>query len=253
MSLIFLEQMGADGSDPRIHAGCEYVLAHSITASGGFGVSGSVSERPPPPSMVVHCLNGNLLRSMIAFGRLDDERVRRAIAWEAAAITGEEHDRYYASTTSGPGFECGVNGGEPCGWGAAKAMRGLAAIPPRRRTKKVRAAVESGIAFLLSVDPATAAYPTATKVSSSWFKLGFPSGYVADVLQVGEVLAELGRARDPRLANTVDFVLGKQLKDGRWLNEYPYTGKTWFDVDRKGEPSKWVTLRAARFLKSALG
>ena len=97
------------------------------------------------------------------------------------AITGDGHDRYYASMTSGPGFACGVNGGEPCGWGAVKAMRGLAAIPPRRRTKQVRAALETGIDFLLSVDPATAAYPTATNVSSSWFKLGFPSGYVADV------------------------------------------------------------------------
>ena len=34
-----------------------------------------------------------------------------------------------------------------------------------------------------------------TKPSSSWFKLGFPSGYVADVLQVLEALAELGHAR----------------------------------------------------------
>ncbi len=252
-SLIFLEQMGADAGDPRIRAACEYVLTHAITDSGGFGMSGSISERPPPPSTVVHCLNGNLLRSMIAFGWLDDERVRRAIAWEASAITGDGHDRFFVSTTSAPGFACGVNGGEPCGWGAAKAMRGLAAIPPRRRTKQVRAAVETGIGFLLSVDPATAAYPTATSISSSWFKLGFPSGYVADVLQVGEVLADLGKASDPRLVNTVDLVVSKQTPGGRWLNEYSYAGKTWFDVDRRGEPSKWVTLRAMRFLRAALG
>jgi hypothetical protein len=251
-SLIFLEQFGADGSDPRVRSACRYVLDHTMTASGGFGVSGASSGRPPP-SRVLHCLNGNLLRAFIAFGWLDDERIRRAVTWQASAITGEGHDRFYASGTSGPGFECGINGGLPCGWGAVKAMRALAAIPSRRRTRAVRAAIREGIDLLLGVDPSTAAYPTDTRISSSWFKLGFPSGYVADVLQVGETLAELGLAADPRLEGLVDFVLAKQASDGRWRNEYAYRGKTWADVDRQGRPSKWVTLRASTFLKAALG
>lgn len=73
-SLIFLDQMGADGRDRRIARACEYVIEHAQTSAGGFGISGSVSEHPPPPSAVYHCLNGNLLRAMIRFGRLDDAR-----------------------------------------------------------------------------------------------------------------------------------------------------------------------------------
>ena len=117
----------------------------------------------------------------------------------------------------------------------------------------MRAAIRQGTDFLLSVDPSTAAYPTDTRISSSWFKLGFPSGYVADVLQIGETLAELGLATDPRLEGLVDLLLGKQLPGGAWRNEYAYHGKTWVDVDPRGGPSKWVTLRAATFLKAALG
>jgi hypothetical protein len=33
--------------------------------------------------------------------------------------------------------------------------------------------------------------------------------------------------------------------------EYSYKGKTWADVEHKGKPSKWVTLRALRALRSA--
>ena len=252
-SLIFLEQFGADGTDPRIRAACRYVLDHTQAASGGFGASGALSERPPPPSAVVHCLNGNLARSLISFGWLDDERVQRAVAWEASAIVGDDRVRFYASSTSGPGFACGVNGGLPCAWGGVKAMRALASIPPRRRTRSVRAAIRQGADFLLSVDPSTGSYPTDTRVSSSWFKLGFPSGYVADVLQIGETLAELGLAMDPRLEGLVDRVLAKQSSGGRWRNEYAYRGKTWVEVDPPRGPSKWVTLRAATFLKAALG
>jgi hypothetical protein len=105
----------------------------------------------------------------------------------------------------------------------------------------------------LSRDPAVADYPTDTKVSPTWFKLGFPSGYTADVLQNLEVLAELGRAKDPRLERAIELVLAKQDGHGRWRNEYPYRGKLWADVDAPRAPSKWVTLRACALVKAALG
>jgi hypothetical protein len=256
-SLIVLEQLGAAPSDPRIAAGCEYVLAHAQTVTGGLGCSGShLADRPPPPSSVLHCLNGNLLRSLIAFGQLGDPRVAAAVDWQARAILGGPGaPRFYASGTSGPGFACGVNEGLPCAWGAVKALRGLAAIPPAQRSPEVKTAIESGVELLFSVDPATARYPAGWGgiVSGAWFKLGFPSGYVADILQVGEVMAELGRARDPRLAGLVGRVLAKQDDAGRWRNEYPYRGRLWSEVDAPGQPSPWVTLRACRFLRAALG
>jgi len=251
-SLIFLDQMGADGRDRRVGRACEYVIEHAQTSNGGFGVSGSTSERPPPPSGVYHCLNGNLLRAVIDFGWLDDERVGSAVDWQARSITGEGFDAYYRSGTTAPGFGCAVNAGHPCAWGAIKGLRALAAIPPRRRAPHVGRAIARGVDFLLSRDPAEADYPTGTSVSSSWFKLGFPSGYVADVLQNLEVLGELGMGRDPRLGNATEWLLSLQDANGRWHNRYSYAGKLWSDVDRPGAPSKWVTLRACAFLKRVL-
>ena len=248
---IFLDQLGADPADERVQRACDYVLGHSVAANGGFGASGRL-DRPPPPSAVLHCLNGNLLRAVIGFGRHDDDRVQRAIEWQARAITGEGVERWYASGTSGPGFACAANEGLPCGWGAAKAMLGLARIPEERRSPLVARAINAGVAFLLSRDPAAADYPMGwgnTRPNGSWFKLGFPSGYVTDVLQVLEALSELGFGHDPRLARSRDWLLAKQDDDGRWRNQYAYNGKTWVDVERQGEPSRWVTLRACRVLR----
>jgi hypothetical protein len=90
--LIFLDQLGADGSDSRIRAACDYVLAHTQAASGGFGASGAIQETPPPPSRVIHCLNGNLLRALLGFGWRDDIRVQRAIEWEARGNQGRAAD-----------------------------------------------------------------------------------------------------------------------------------------------------------------
>ena|SRR5947199_6498372 len=245
-SLMFLDQMGADPRDRRIRRACRYVLEHTQAPNGGFGWSNRDGH-------VVHCLNGNLLRALIDFGLVDDPSVRESVEWQARSITGKHFDGYHRGATAGPGFRCGINGTEPCAWGAIKALRGLAAIPPRRRTGVVRDAIGVGVGFLLSRDPATADYPTDTAVSVNWFRFGFPSGYVADVLQNLEVLTKLGHARDPRLGHAVEFVLSKQDPKGRWRNEHPYRGKLWEDVDPGRGPSKWVTLRACRVLKAAVG
>lgn len=254
--LIFLDQLGAEPADGRIARACDYVLALCPTTSGGLGCSGSQVERPPPPSAVIHCLNGNLLRALIGFGRLDDPRVQAAVDWAASRITGEGVERWYASGTNGPGFRCAANDHRPCAWGAVKEMLALARIPPQRRSPAVQRAVDTGVEFLFSRDPAVADYPMGwgnTAPSSSWFKLGFPSGYVTDVLQVLEVLAELGHADDPRLAGALDRVLAQRDADGRWRNRYAYNRKTTVDFEPQGKQSKWVTLRACSVLAAARG
>ena len=251
--VMFLEQLGADPSDERVRRGCDYVLRWTVTDGGGFGCSSVAAEHRPPPSRVIHCLNGNLVRALIGLGYLDDPRVQGAVTWAAQHITGEGVAHWYAAVPR-PGFACGSNEGQPCAWGAVKELRGLARVPARRRTPLVDRAVATGVALLLSRDPAVADYPMGfgnTAPSSSWFRLGFPSGYASDVLQVLEVLAELGHVGDPRLGPAFDWLLAQRDADGRWHNRYAHNGRTTVDIERQGDPSKWVTLRAYAVLRAA--
>jgi len=255
--IAFLAQLGADPADRRVRAGCEYVLSHTIASHGGFSMTGAASG-------FIHCIAGNLGAALIDLDWLDDGRVQAALEWQARTITGERvarpdarrtPGRYYASSTSGPLFACAYNDSLPCAWGAVKAMLALSKVPRARRTPTIQRAIDQGSQFLLSHDPALADYPSgyATRPNSSWFKFGYPIGYVTDVLQNLEVLAALGLAQDPRLARALELVEGKQGDDGRWKLEYTYNSKTWVDIERKGAPSKWVTLRALRVLKAACG
>lgn len=43
--------------------------------------------------------------------------------------------------------------------------------------------------------------------------------------------------------------MNKQDEDGRWNLEKSLNGKMWVDIEQRGEPSKWVTLRAVRVIK----
>jgi hypothetical protein len=255
-NLMFLDQLGADPRHPGVQRACSYVMDHTATEVGGFGASGSKSERRPPPSSALHCLNGNLAHALIGFGHLEHPVTRAATDWAARTVLGEDVDRWYASGTSGPRFACGVNDNRPCAWGAIKELRALAAIPPVGRTDRERRAIERGLEFLLSKDPAVADYPMPdgdTKPSSSWFKLGFPSGYVADVVQNLEVLAALGVVADARLDNVLEFLIAQSDHTGRWHNRYAYAGKTTVPIEAQGAISKWVTLRAASVLRARYG
>ncbi len=252
--IIFLAQLGADGTEPRVRKSCEYVLSHSTARHGGFAFNGV-------PSGFMHCLAGNLGAALIDLGWLGDERLQSALEWQARVVTGDgvadtksqnTVERYYCYTP-GPSFACGPNAGLPCAWGAVKAMLSFSKVPPSLRTKRISAAIDQGVEFLLGCDPAVADYSFGygDKPSSSWFKLGYPLAYVADVLQNLEVLATLGQARDERLSHALQLIESKQDEQGRWKLEYSYNGKTWFNIERKGRPSKWITLRALRVLKAA--
>jgi hypothetical protein len=255
--IISLALLGADGSDPRVKSGCEHVLEHSRSHFGGFSADGR-------PSGMIHCLQGNLAAALIDLGWLGDERLEAGLDWLARSITGQgiapadgagARTRYYKSGNSGPGFMCAANNGLPCAWGAVKAMRALAKVPQPLRTPAIVDAIEVGKAFLLSRDPAVADYQMGynEKPSRSWFQPGFPIGYVTDFLQNLEALVGLGTGGDPRLGPAIELLLSKQDAQGRWKMEYTYNGKTWSDIEVKGQSSKWVTLRALRVLKGCIG
>ena len=253
-SVIYLAQLGADPADARVQAAGEYLLQHARAKPGVFTATGT-------PAGQIACLSGNLSAALLDLGFGQDARLQEAIEWMARYTTGDgiaangDRDsapRYFRSGVCGPGFRCSANDRQPCAWGATKVLRGLARVPDRDRTPLMQAAVETAVDFLLSVDPATADYPAgySDKPSQSWFRFGFPVFYVTDVLQVAEALAKAGYGRDPRLTATYDFLLSKRDAAGRWKMAYSYQGKTWADVEQRGKPSKWVTLRALRVLKA---
>ncbi|NIM96349.1 MAG: nitrogen fixation protein NifH [Anaerolineales bacterium] len=240
--ILILAELGADPSDERVRHGCEYLLSHSIAPSDAF----SALKKPVNSGMIL-CLNGNMIYALSRLGFGKDVRVRGAMDWMVRAITGEGDISYLKSGTTGPGFACSANLAQPCGWGANKTLRALLSIPPEERSAEQQRALGVGAEFLLGRDPAQADYPCTDRVSSTWFKFGFPLSYWSDVLETTAVLVEMGYGDDPRLKNAIEYILGKQDDQGRWKMENTLN-RMWVPIEEKKVPSKWVTLRALRVL-----
>jgi hypothetical protein len=254
-SLILLAQLGASvKEDRRIEQGCKYLVDH-MAEGGQFTTTTSGA-----PSGTVDCLQGNLLWSLKELG-YEDTRLAKAYEWMARTVTGdgvahmEEKDaivRYYAYKC-GPTFACGVNNKLPCAWGGVKVMLALGNVPAKERTPLMKKAIQQGVDFFFSIDPATAKYPTRTdsRPNRAWWNFGFPVFYVTDLLQLAEAMTALGYGQDKRLTGTLQMIYEKQNQRGQWLLEYDYPDKTWLNFGEKKQPNEWVTLRALRVLNRA--
>ncbi|MCX6055559.1 MAG: nitrogen fixation protein NifH [Chloroflexi bacterium] len=252
-SLVLLAQLGACiQEDERIQLACTYILDQALKRNGQFSASGS-------PSGTADCLQGNLCWALLELG-CEDPRLEIAFEWMARTVTGEGMSstvdrtaarRYYAGKC-GPTFACGSNNRLPCAWGAVKVMLAFGKLPRTRWTPLIDRAVQHGVDFFFSIDPATTGYPCgfSNKPSQNWLKFGFPVFYVTDLLQIIEALIPLGYIHDPRLSSSISMIREKQDAEGRWLLDVDYSEKTWGEFGEKKQPSPWVTLRALRVLKS---
>ncbi len=249
--VIILAELGADGNDDRIRKACEFIIDISQDRqSGGFCYRGNQISGGFH-SCVLPCLTGNMVWSLLRFGYFGDSRVQRGIDW----------------ITSYQRFDDGEDGA-PKGWpyekreacwgkhtclmGVVKTLRALAEIPEKGRSFEVTLAIEQGSEYLLRHHLYKRSHDLSKAAKPKWLKFGFPTIWDSDALEVLMLLTRLGY-RDPRMEEAVELVLTKQNDQGQWMLENTFNGRVQVNIEKKGKPSKWVTLNALRALTAYFG
>ena len=90
---------------------------------------------------------------------------------------------------------------------------------------------------------------TGEVIKPIFIRFSFPPRWHYDILRALDYFQAVKAPRDPRLADAIEIVRNERLKDGRWPLQNSYKGKTYFQMERVGAPSRWNTLRALRVLK----
>jgi hypothetical protein len=139
--------------------------------------------------------------------------------------------------------------------GVVKALKGLAEIPPSRRSPAVARTLAAGTEYLLGHHVHKRSHDPAKDSKPGWKRFGFPLMYQTDALEILAVLGKLGAlaedVRDERTDEALDLVRSRQGADGRWKLQTTQNGKFVVDIEAKGRPSHWVTLRALQVLRAA--
>ncbi len=250
-TLIILAELGADENDERIRKTCEFILENSQDReSGGFSYL-SAKTSGGDHNKVLPCLTGNMVWSLIRFGHLEDPRVQNGVNW---IVKYQRFDDRIKEVPKGWPYDKFENcwGKHTCHMGVVKALKALAEIPADDRSKDVKNTIEKGAEYLLKHHIHKRSYDLSRVSKPEWLRFGFPLMWNTDILEILEILTKLGY-KDNRMQEAVDLVISKQDNQVRWMLENTFNGRFQVSIERKGKPSKWITLKVLKVIKRFYG
>lgn len=271
-NLIFLGDLCADGRDPVIRGGIEYVLADERWHR-------AIDDR----TTQWICLSANITRAMAALGYGDDTRVKVHIENIGEAIV--KNDGIVCSVMDYSLLpQCymalpkvlmalgSYEGNKPI---VAKAIRiaserlldryiyryvpesqekwaaNYEKLSAKIKGKKSKSKTEATLKQeLAAIRPEMLKRNKSYKAKAGWLKFGYPLHYNSDILEAMRSMVEAGVKFDRRMDDALDVIEKSRLPDGRWKMGFSLNGKMWVDIEKRGQPSKWITYHALRVLKS---
>ena len=117
----------------------------------------------------------------------------------------------------------------------------------RNRNMEIRNAQRRGREFLLR-HRLFRSHRTGRIIKTEFTRFSFPPRWHYDVLRALDYFQSVNAPRDPRLQDAIEMVHKARNADGSWPLQHVYRGKTYFEFERAGAPSRWNTLRALRVL-----
>lgn len=257
-----LGEMHADGSDPRIQAAADYAFSRQL-ADGSWSCNGKSSASIP-------CLTANVGRALARMGWARDERVVAALKH-----TGDLY-RELGIVDCRFALEFQLNG--YCHMLTPKELLFMAEVPRELwpegttdlrdacvsalRDKQVyRSLPEESREFNDIVWSAKASerdglreqflakHPTLHyKEKPGWLRFGYPLSYNSDALEALVALMRVGEPPRAEYEDAIQLLRASAAKDMRWTLKNTFNGKMYADIEAKGEPSRWLTLRALQVL-----
>ncbi len=248
--LITLAELGADGNDERIRKTCEFILKTAQDPISGAFSYISNKNGEGDYERVLPCLTANMVWSLIKFGYLEDERVQKAIEWII------KYQRFDDEPGKAPNEwpykrwkRC--YGERTCHSIIVKSLKVFSEIPKNKRTPEMVDYIGKGAEHMLNHHIYKRSQPP-TLGSFKWLEFGFPLMWNIDALEVLGLLTKLGY-KDERMKDALDIMISKQNDGGKWLLENTFNGRVQVGIERKGKPSKWITLNALCVLKGYYG
>ena len=229
-TMLLLRDFGLPAANRNARSACKLLLEGGLQRDGGinYGWRGS-SET---------CITG-MVSSILSYFEYDDERLDTLAAhlldrqmpdggWNCRRMAGATHASVHTTIS---------------------VLEGLRSYEShrRRRAREVRAAQRRGREFLLQ-HRLFRSHRTGEIIKPVFLRFAFPPRWHYDILRALDYFQAVRAPRDPRLAEAIDIVHSTRLEDGRWSLQHSYKGKTYFELERLGSPSRWNTLRALRVL-----
>jgi hypothetical protein len=227
-----LRATGADPSDPAVVSAVAYLQA-------GFRWAQEFGAKPFFEGEVEPCINGGALALGAYFGDSCESLARRLVG-DQLDDGGWNCEAPRSTRSSFHTTICVLEG-------MLEYERALGAAP------EIAGARRRGEEYLLK-RALFRRLSTGEIANPEFLQFAFPPRYHYDVLRALDYFRAAGIhdnvPPDPRLADAVHILESKRQPDGRWLLDASYDESLALPLGESvGEPSRWNTLRALRFLR----
>lgn len=259
----FLGELHASGDCHRVRRGADYAFSRQLD-DGSWSATNGRSDGSIP------CLTANVARALARLGFERDERVASALRF---CIETFRHEGVISCAQS-HGYQ--LNG--YCHMLTPKLLMLLAAVPRESWPDGAEELRDACLAALRDKNvfrclpresgeftdevwtmPASERpgfrerfldeHPVLHyKEKPGWLRFGFPLSYNSDALEALAALAGIGETRRPEYEQAIEVVSVAADPSMRWTMRNSLNGKMLADVETKGQPSKWLTLRALQAL-----
>ena len=231
-TLVLLRTLGLPRGNQQALRACRLLLDKGFYSDGGINFWTRNHNRSET------CVTGMLLAVFSWFG-LDDPRVDGM----AENLAGQQMADGGWNCLATPGYGHATHGSFHT---TISALDGL--MEYERFRGQIATPALRGREFLLA-HRLFRSHRTGAVANPAITRFSFPARWHFDVLRGLDYFRDCGADRDQRLADAIDLVEKRRKPDGRWLLQNRYPGKTFFELEDVGKPSRWNTLRALRVLR----
>ena len=259
----FLGELWASDGDPRVRKAAEYAFSRQLP-DGSWSTSNMRSDGSIP------CLTSNVARALARLGWARDERIVHALQSLVDLY------RELGIVDCRWGGEYQLNG--YCHMLTVKELLFIGAVPRTCWPEGTEELRDACIAALRDkqvmrclpeesreFNDAIWSLPTAErdgirarflgehpelhyKQKPGWLRFGYPLSYNSDALEALWALASVEAKPQAEYRAAIDLVKSTADEQMRWTLKNTFNGKMLADVEVKGRPSKWLTLRALQVL-----
>jgi hypothetical protein len=222
----------------------QMLRAARVMLDSGHWPDGGINFYPKRYERSETCITGTVLASLCASG-LDDPRVD-AVADYLISVQMADGG-WNCCAIPGYGRGCATHASFHTTIVVLEALLEYERFRPDR-TEAARKAQERGREFFL-VHRLFRSHRTGEVVKPEMLRFIFPPRWHFDVLRGLDYFQDSQASRDPRLGDAIELVEKRRQADGLWKGHPGYPGKTFFELENPGEPSRWNTLRALRVLR----
>ena len=228
-TLLLLRDLGLSPGHPRAVRACRLLLDE------GFWQDGGINYYPRKARHSETCITAMVLALAAWFG-VDDERLGALAAHLKSAQLDDGGWNCHAAPGGGAkhsSFHTTISVLE-----ALREWDASASAAARAR----------GEEFLLT-HRLFRSHRTGEIAKTEFTRFHFPPRWHYDALRGLDYFRAAGCACDSRLQDALDLVESRRQPDGRWRLARGNPGRTFFELEPAGKPSRWITLRALRVLK----